>query len=297
MTAHSMEPRCQIVPLMGLVRNSSRMSLPIATAESEPSPPPPPPPEAVSRVRRVLFDKPEPGDISSMLQKEYNKQILNFQRKYSFDVPNPNPNLLEENENQSSQASQQRATARFPTLIEREMQEHERRLQSEKCNLNRTAGDESEQISQLLEHKCSDSIRHNKNPSYAHHRTVNGAGIKKIPAAADVNGQANNERAKPYTRQKSITEYFNTRKTANNCKLSHLPIEVLELAEPLQTVVSSCQQPLTGISSTTKTDEATTTTTTIINTTTATSTASSPPPPPLLLSVSISTSPLPSTDI
>ncbi|KAL9893567.1 uncharacterized protein ACN2A1_008619 [Glossina fuscipes fuscipes] len=186
-----------------------------------------PPLAKVQGVSRNLFGTPKPGEINQLFQKEAQRQRSYVLQRYNFDIASGKPTTKQQHPTAAVVKANININERYlvtqipGSLIERELQEHEQRLQKEKCSLNRSPPDEI---------KCSNfKQKATKNLSSGlkvlRNRTINPSitcqGDSTLPAAAATSAapgaslfllSSSSERYKPYSRQTLITECFNLRK-------------------------------------------------------------------------------------
>uniref|UniRef100_A0A1A9ZEB2 Cyclin-dependent kinase inhibitor domain-containing protein n=1 Tax=Glossina pallidipes TaxID=7398 RepID=A0A1A9ZEB2_GLOPL len=178
-----------------------------------------PPLAKVQGVSRNLFGSPKPGEINQLFQKEAQRQRSYVLQRYNFDIASGKPTTKQQHPTAAVVKANTNINERYlvtqipGSLIERELQEHEQRLQKEKCSLNRSPPEEI---------KCSNfKQKATTNLSYGlkvlRNRTINPSitcqGDSTLPAAATSAApgaslllSSSSERYKPYSRQTLITD-------------------------------------------------------------------------------------------
>lgn len=194
MTASSVEFIPCRVQLMGLPRSTSSAAPTAATGGAPTAglqtslPRRPPPMEKLHGVSRNLFGSPEPGEINNMFQQETKRQRTYVFERYNIKLPT--------NGSAATAATVPRYSTQLPTLIAKELKQHEERLQKEECNLSRVS---------------ATSLEITPPNAKVHQMKSCGAAVKKTRGCCEEDGgltptsTSGVERQKPYSRQLLLT--------------------------------------------------------------------------------------------
>lgn len=194
MTASSVEFIPCRVQLMGLPRSTSSAAPTAATGGAPTAglqtslPRRPPPMEKLHGVSRNLFGSPEPGEINNMFQQETKRQRTYVFERYNIKLPT--------NGSAATTATVPRYSTQLPTLIAKELKQHEERLQKEECNLSRVS---------------ATSLEITPPNAKVHQMKSCGAAVKKTRGCCEEDGgltptsTSGVERQKPYSRQLLLT--------------------------------------------------------------------------------------------
>lgn len=214
MTASSVEFIPCRVQLMGLPRSTSSAAPTAATGGAPTAglqtslPRRPPPMEKLHGVSRNLFGSPEPGEINNMFQQETKRQRTYVFERYNIKLPT---------NGSAAAATVPRYSTQLPTLIAKELKQHEERLQKEECNLSRVS---------------ATSLEITPPNAKVHQMKSCGAAVKKTRGCCEEDGgqtptsTSGVERQKPYSRQLLLTG----KRNHTNSISSHLaPIRKREM--------------------------------------------------------------------
>uniref|UniRef100_A0A1A9W5Z4 Cyclin-dependent kinase inhibitor domain-containing protein n=1 Tax=Glossina brevipalpis TaxID=37001 RepID=A0A1A9W5Z4_9MUSC len=171
-----------------------------------------PPLAKVQGVSRNLFGSPKPGEINQLFQKEAQRQRSYVLQRYNFDIASGKPTAKQQQHptaavvKANTNSNERHLVTQMPSLIEQELQQHEQRLQKEKCSLNRSAPDEIKcgNFKQKATTNLSSGLKVLRNRTINPSITCQDSTLPSAAAGASLL-LSSSERYKPYSRQTLIT--------------------------------------------------------------------------------------------
>ncbi|KAI9581276.1 hypothetical protein GQX74_011212 [Glossina fuscipes] len=116
-----------------------------------------PPLAKVQGVSRNLFGTPKPGEINQLFQKEAQRQRSYVLQRYNFDIASGKPTTKQQHPTAAVVKANININERYlvtqipGSLIERELQEHEQRLQKEKWREDNTDNSNNKHVNNNLQ--------------------------------------------------------------------------------------------------------------------------------------------------